>query len=80
MTWNEKLRISKNARYVGDRLRFKVLKRDNFKCVICGTSPAVDESVALHIDHIKPVACGGESTLENLQTLCSRCNLGKGAE
>ncbi len=30
-----------------------------------------------HIDHIKPWSKGGETVLENLQTLCATCNLGK---
>lgn len=59
------------------RLRFKVMARDNFKCCICGQSPATDPTVVLHIDHIKPWAKGGETTMDNLQTLCSKCNLGK---
>jgi len=60
------------------RLRFKVMLRDNFICQHCGASPAKQLGVELHIDHIIPWSKGGETTLENLQTLCSTCNLGKG--
>ena len=60
------------------RLRFKVMQRDNFRCVACGRSPAKDLSIELHVDHIKPWSKGGETVMENLQTLCKRCNLGKG--
>ena len=59
------------------RLRFKVLQRDQFKCCSCGASPAKDSSVELHVDHIQPWSEGGETVLDNLQTLCSKCNLGK---
>ena len=59
------------------RLRYQVLKRDNFSCCQCGASPAKDPSVSLHIDHIIPWSKGGRTTLDNLQTLCSKCNLGK---
>lgn len=59
------------------RLRFKVLARDHFKCCSCGASPAKDSSVELHVDHIVPWSKGGETVLENLRTLCSKCNLGK---
>ncbi len=58
-------------------LRLKVLNRDNFRCVYCGKSPATDFGTKLHIDHIVPFSKGGKSTLENLQTLCEKCNLGK---
>lgn len=59
------------------RLRFKVMKRDNFKCCICGASPSKDPNVELHIDHIIPWSKGGETLENNLQTLCSKCNFGK---
>ncbi len=65
------------SRNINIRLRFKVLARDNFKCCACGASPAKDPSVELCVDHIIPWSKGGETVLENLQTLCSKCNLGK---
>lgn len=67
----------KTKRDINLRLRFKVMQRDNFKCCICGASPAKDPSVELQIDHIIPWAKGGETTIDNLQTLCTKCNLGK---
>nr|WP_316621057.1 HNH endonuclease [uncultured Ruminococcus sp.] len=67
----------KTTRDVNLRLRFRVMQRDNFKCCICGASPAKDPSVELHIDHIIPWSKGGETVMDNLQTLCSKCNLGK---
>lgn len=63
---------------VNARLRFRVFQRDRFKCVACGRSPATHADVILHADHITPRALGGHATFENLQTLCDRCNLGKG--
>lgn len=65
------------TRVISDKLRYQVLKRDNFKCCACGASPAKDPSVVLHIDHIVPWSKGGETIFDNLQTLCSKCNLGK---
>ena len=32
----------------------------------------------MDIDHIKPIAKGGKTTYDNLQTLCRRCNKEKG--
>ena len=59
------------------RLKFLVMKRDNFKCCMCGRSPATTIGLELHIDHIVPWSKGGETVIDNLQTLCSDCNLGK---
>lgn len=67
----------KTKRNINWRLRFIVMRRDNFKCRGCGRSPATDPNIILHIDHIKAWANGGETVLENLQTLCSVCNIGK---
>lgn len=69
--------IHKTKRDINLRLRFKVMQRDNFKCCMCGASPAKDPSIELQIDHIIPWVKGGETTIDNLQTLCSKCNLGK---
>jgi len=67
----------RTSRDINERMRFKVLKRDNFKCCACGASPAKDPAVELHVDHIIPWSKGGETVIDNLQTLCSKCNLGK---
>jgi len=67
----------KTSRDINLRLRFKVLQRDKFKCCSCGASPAKNPGVELHVDHIVPWSKGGETVLENLQTLCSKCNGGK---
>jgi 5-methylcytosine-specific restriction endonuclease McrA len=59
------------------RLRFLILKRDNFSCRACGASPALTPGLELHVDHIIAWSVGGETVVENLQTLCEACNLGK---
>lgn len=76
-TLQSKTKTAKKSRRIPTKLRYQVLKRDHFKCCICGASPAKDSSVELHIDHIIPWSKGGETTLNNLQTLCSKCNIGK---
>jgi hypothetical protein len=58
-------------------VRWTVLKRDNYRCVKCGESPSNDHQVMLEVDHILSVARGGGNDIENLQTLCQRCNQGK---
>ncbi len=68
----------KTKRDINLRTRFVIMQRDNFKCCACGASPAKDPTVTLHVDHIIPWSCGGETVMNNLQTYCSKCNLGKG--
>lgn len=58
-----------------DSLRYDVLRRDNFKCVICGATAS--EGAKLEVDHIVPISKGGKTELTNLQTLCKSCNRGK---
>jgi hypothetical protein len=67
----------KTSRIINWRLRFLVMRRDNFKCKSCGRSPATDPSIILHVDHVIAWSNGGETVFENLQTLCSKCNIGK---
>ncbi len=73
---NYKVKIE-NVRTISLSLRLKVLNRDSFRCVFCGKSPATDLGTKLHIDHIIPFSKGGKSGVENLQTLCFACNIGK---
>jgi len=49
-----------------------ILKRDNYKCVICGKGK--QEGVELHVDHIKAKDFGGKAIIENGQTLCAQHN------
>lgn len=56
-------------------LRYDILKRDQFRCQICGRTAA--EGVALEIDHVVPISKGGKTVPSNLQTLCRECNRGK---
>lgn len=60
---------------MSDSLRYNVMKRDGFRCCICGSS--AEDGVKLHVDHIVPVSRGGKTEMSNLRTLCDRCNLGK---
>ena len=61
------------------KTRFEVFKRDMFKCQYCGKSPIKDQDVVLEVDHIIPVAEGGNNEMINLVTSCWDCNRGKGA-
>lgn len=72
-----KSNLHKTKRDINWRVRFLVMRRDHFKCQSCGRSPATDPTIVLHVDHRIAWANGGETVVDNLQTLCSRCNIGK---
>lgn len=59
-------------------MRYDVIKRDSFKCVLCGRGGS--DGVTLEVDHIIPVSRGGRTEMSNLRTLCRDCNRGKGAK
>ena len=65
------------SRSINYRLRYLVLRRDNFKCKYCGRSPSTTPGLELEPDHVIPWSAGGEATLENLRSSCSECNIGK---
>lgn len=64
-------KIKKYKNNLHNSRKDEVKKRDGFKCVMCGNTED------LHIDHIKPLFLGGSNHLENLRTLCRKCNLGR---
>lgn len=49
------------------KIRFEVFKRDEFTCTYCGQKPP---AVVLEVDHVIPVARGGQDAIENLTTSC----------
>lgn len=57
------------------KTRFEVFKRDSFTCQYCGR---MAPDVILEVDHINPVANGGDNEIINLITSCYDCNRGKG--
>jgi hypothetical protein len=67
-----------NRREPSIGLRFKVLRRDRFKCVLCGDHPARNAECVLHVDHLIPWSKGGRTQEDNLRTLCATCNIGRG--
>lgn len=78
----DRKRIAKNKQSLIDgsgnsyyKIRFTVLRRDNFTCQYCGRG--TQNGAILHIDHIRPKAKGGKLKLDNLITSCLECNEGK---
>lgn len=70
-------------------VRLRIIKRDNYTCVKCKNNPTIKtyEGKIVHndsqlcVDHIIPVALGGEMwDDDNLQTLCVECHKDKTKE
>ena len=70
--WNSICRVERGK--VTNKMRFAIYERDGWRCRKCGRRR--DD---LEVDHIIPIAKGGKSTFDNLQTLCHRCNVKKGS-
>lgn len=85
ITYQRVKKSKKGQFYIGKKLRWKILQRDNYRCQNCGFTKHYDSMKVLstsdlsylHIDHIDPKVLGGGNEEENLQTLCSTCNLYK---
>ncbi|MFJ2740344.1 HNH endonuclease [Streptomyces sp. NPDC087440] len=58
------------------KLRGQVLKRDNFRCVICGRKATDHIDLELHVHHLVPWRMAGPTAEENLVTLCGTCHKG----
>ncbi len=71
--WESISRVERGK--VSNKIRFAIYQRDGYRCKKCGAS---NKTAFLEIDHIIPIAKGGKSTYDNLQTLCSDCNYEKG--
>jgi len=69
--------VPNRTRQIPESIRRAVHDRDGGACVRCGDGPPTAE---LHVDHIYPWSKGGPNELGNLQLLCRRCNLSKGAK
>lgn len=78
---DEKLKFMKSAAgqraLVTAKIRSFIKNRDNHMCQYCSVSLTAEPHLLLEVDHIIPVSRGGLSVIENLQTLCWRCNRSK---
>jgi hypothetical protein len=59
-------------------LRRLTIQRAGNRCEYCGLSQ-LGQVATFHIDHVMPVAAGGETTEDNLALACVSCSLRKGA-
>jgi len=60
------------------KLRMRILKRDHFRCRLCGRTPDNHVDVELHVHHIRPFGkpSSGLTHEDNLITLCHTCHKG----
>ncbi|MFN6540320.1 MAG: DEAD/DEAH box helicase family protein [Nostoc sp. EkiNYC01] len=65
--------ITPSKRELTEAEKEEVKKRDRYACLCCGDN----SKGRLQIDHIKPFSMGGETCIENSQTLCRTCNKDK---
>lgn len=64
--------MSKTPRIpIPQEVRKYVFSRDKYQCQSCGQT---NLETNLTIDHIIPLALGGQNDISNLQTLCFSCN------
>jgi len=61
--------------HIPRNLRQRVIERDGLWCVYCDEDLTDAE---IHMDHVIPESQGGETTYNNLQVTCRKCNLAKG--
>jgi HNH endonuclease len=66
-------RVAADTEPISVDTRLFVWQRDGGRCRNCGSRRD------LHFEHVIPRSWGGSSTAENVQVLCRRCNLRKGA-
>src|SRR5579859_1187058 len=58
------------------KLRMQVLKRDRYRCRICGRGPEHSTDIQLRVHHVRPFGLGGLTEERNLVTLCHTCHDG----
>jgi len=63
---------------IPQKLRRSVLERAQERCEYCGLSQSGQEAL-FHVDHVIPLAAGGETEFANLALACVSCSLRKGA-
>jgi 5-methylcytosine-specific restriction endonuclease McrA len=64
-----------SKQHIPRNLRQRIIERDGTRCVYCDEDLS---SAEIHMDHVIPESQGGETTYNNLQVTCRKCNLAKG--
>jgi len=66
------LKEKPRSRSVPAKVRYEVFRRDDGKCVLCGSN------IDIEFDHIIPFSLGGSNNADNIRVLCQDCNRSKG--
>lgn len=78
------IKYQKSAKYqrqlMTPQLRENILSRDHHTCKYCGVSRTAQSHLLLEVDHILPISKGGITAIDNLQSLCWKCNRSKGSK
>lgn len=75
---NRRSRIAGNIGKHTEKEIIELLKKQNYRCANC--LHCIKERKNRHLDHIMPISLGGRNDIVNLQWLCVKCNLNKGAK
>lgn len=72
-------RAKRHGRRYGYFNVLRVFERDRWTCQLCGVKTpkalrGTCDQRAPEVDHIVPIAAGGDHVMENLQCACRRCN------
>ncbi len=69
--FTETRELRRISRHIPRDIQFKVLKRDNQICRVCGRNVFEND---IHFDHIIPFSKGGPTEDHNIRLVCSSCN------
>ena len=72
----ENVDLSALRRTPTPKLRMKILRRDDYRCRICGRRAEDNTDIELHVHHFIPWSMGGLTEGTNLITLCHTCHNG----
>lgn len=67
-----------SSAHIPEFLKRLVRRRSGNRCEYC-LLPQAGQEAAFHIDHVFPLAEGGETNADNLALACVSCSLRKGA-
>ena len=74
--WSDEDKIGSSkwsSRHIPKEIKKKIRKKSKDECAICSSTES------LEFDHIIPISKGGDSSEDNIQLLCQKCNRRKHA-